>query len=231
MKSPHERPPHGGASDVREDAGAHAAGMPERGLSRPMRITLWTVGAVVVAGILLALAFLLTPPAAGPGSGATPSAVASPTHGPDPDGTPVPGSEVQAPDASATDPNRLPPREASGPLVTPPLPPSASAEGSLVEGFPRDIMGPTADSDVVSSSIATEGDTMQVTLVARTDQSEEDVRSHFRSVWTSLGLVESAQDQGTSLAVDDGANSLSLAFTPSSGTGTVYMVYGVFRTS
>lgn len=228
MMAPDERPPHSGASDGRKDAAVHSSGTPRRGLSRPMRITLWTVGAIVAAGIVLALAFLIAQPPAGQGSDATPSADASAARGPDPEGTPVAGSEVQAPDPSATASDRLPPREGSGPLVTPPLPPSASAEGSLVDGYPRDIMGPAADSDVISSSIATEGDTMQVTLVARTDQPEDQVRSHFLSVWTSLGLVQTAQDRGTSLAVTDGTNSMSLAFA-SSGTGTVYMVYGVFR--
>lgn len=227
MTSPDERPTRRGAAHGREDAAARAGGVSEHGLSRPMRITLWSVGAVVVTGMLIALAFALAPSAAGPG--ATPSIEASPTRGPDPEGTPVAGTEVPPPDGSAADPHRLPSSEASDPLVTAPLPSSASAQGSLVEGFPADIMGPTADSDVVSSSIATEDDTMQVTLVARTDRPEEDVRAHFRSVWTSLGLAADPNDQGASLAFGDGANSLSLAFAAASGTGTVYTIYGVFR--
>lgn len=226
MTSPDERPTWGGAPHAREDAAA-GAGAPERGLSRPMRLTLWSVGAVVVTGMLIALAFALAPSAGGPG--ATPSIEASPTRGPDPEGTPVAGTEVLPPDGSAADPHRLPSPGESGPLVAAPLPSSASAEGSLVEDFPVDIMGPTADSDVVSSSIATEDDTMQVTLVARTDEPEEDVRAHFRSVWTSLGLAADPNDQGASLAFGDGASSLTLAFAAASGTGTVYTIYGVFR--
>ena len=197
-----------------------------------MKITIGLVAAVVALGLVIAIALLVWTPAGSAGDpGATPSATVSPSRGPDPQGTPVAGSEVQTPDPSATNPNRLPPRHETGPLIEPPLPPSASAEGALVDGFPAHIMGPTGTSDIVSSSIATEGDTMQVTLVARTDEPQQDVRAHFSSVWNSLGLAESPSNETASLTVEDGSNSLSLAITPSSGTGTVYMVYGVFRTS
>lgn len=231
MMSQEEQPPRDDGSGGRTDAAASASAESSRGLSRAMRITAWAVGGVVALGLIIALALALSPPAAQPGAETTPGSSASPTHGPNPHGTPVPGSEVQTPDPSAADPDHLPPPDERSPLVEPPFPRSGSAEGSLVEGFPAHVMGPTADSDVLSSSIATEDDTMQVTLVARTDESEEDVRAHFSRIWSELGLTESPQSDTSTLTVDHGSSSLSLAFTSSSGTGTVYMVYGVFRTS
>lgn len=207
-------------------AGSDGAGGSTRaGLSRGMKLTLWIVGGIVAAGIVVALVLLLAPPG-GPESG---SPSTTPTVGPDPDATPVDGSEVQPPDPTATAGAGLPPRQPDEPLVTAPLPESASADGELVDGFPADIMGPTDDSDVLSSSIATEGDTMQVTLVARTDASEEDVTQHFRALWTDLGLSDAGPSGSAALSYGDSLSSLTLAFTPASGTGTVYMVYGVLR--
>jgi hypothetical protein len=116
------------------------------------------------------------------------------------------------------------------PLVKAPLPASASANGRLVKGFPTAIMGPAPESDILSSSIATQGDTMQVTLVARTDASEKEVTEHYRALWSKLGLTEAASSAGSAdLAYSDQYSSLSLAFT-TAGTGTVYQVFGVLRT-
>ena len=69
---------------------------------------------------------------------------------------------------------------------------------------------------------------MQVTLIARTDASDEDVRAHYRELWTAPGLasVGAARRRRHS----DEYSSLSLDFSASSGTGTVYLLFGVFRT-
>jgi hypothetical protein len=119
---------------------------------------------------------------------------------------------------------------APAPLAAAPLPDSGSASGELVAGFPASVIGPTADSDVLSSSIATEGDTMQVTLVARTDTSTDDIRTHYAQHWAGLGLAPS-DSEGAGSAYADAYTSLSLAFSPDSGTGTVYMIHAVFRTN
>ena len=198
-----------------------------------MKYTLWGVGAIVVVGIVVALFFLLAPPA-GTSDTAEPSSAATPsiTRGPSPGATPEEGSEVLPPDPSSTPGSGLPPLPVPEPLVTAPLPESAAADGVLVDGFPGDVMGPAAGSDILSSSIATESDVMQVTLVARTDATQEEVSAHFRSLWAELGLTEGVQTEGSAdITSTDQFSSLSLAFTPSSGTGTVYMIFGVFRTS
>jgi hypothetical protein len=92
-------------------------------------------------------------------------------------------------------------------------------------------MGPAPASDVLESSIATEGSTMQVTLVARTDSPADDVRAHYRGLWSQLGLMESAGAAPGDVTFSNAHSSLSLAFASASGTGTVYMIYGVLRTS
>ncbi|HKP06165.1 MAG TPA: hypothetical protein VJU58_02830, partial [Microbacterium sp.] len=150
---------------------------------------------------------------------------------PVPGATPTTGSEVPDPDPapSSRAETGLPPIPAPAPLVALPLPRSGSESGALVAGFPDTIVGPVPGSDVLESSIATEGRTMQVTLVARTDSSAEDVRAHYRDHWARLGLTESVGAAEGDVAFSDMHSSLSVAFTPASGTGTVYLVYGVLR--
>jgi len=209
-----------------------SSGTTTRGLTPAMRTVLWVVAGTVLLGIAVAVWLLVTAPGSGaapdPESGATSGA--TPTHGAIPGATPTTGSEVQPPDSAATPSDRLPPLPESSPLVSDPLPASGSASGELVTGFPADLMGPAPDSQVLESSIATEGSTMQVTLVARTDAAADDVREHYRALWAGLGLIATAGEEGT-VAYSDSFSSLSLAFSPSSGTGTVYMIFGVFRTS
>ncbi|GAA5083433.1 hypothetical protein GCM10025760_00060 [Microbacterium yannicii] len=109
-----------------------------------------------------------------------------------------------------------------------PLPESGTSEGALVEGFPSEVMGEIEGSEVLSSSIAAAGDTMQVTLVARTDATPESIRSHYTELWTSLGLSEATMSDGN-LGYVGPYESLTLAVS-TSGTGIQYSIYGVFRT-
>lgn len=207
-----------------------------RGLTRAMRWVLWGVGAVALVGLAITL-WLSTAggdagaPRAVDATTAPPAAPsATPTPGPLPDATPTTGSEVKAPDATAPPADRLPPLSAPSPLVSAPLPGSGSASGELVDGFPTNAMAPAPASEVLQSSIATEGDTMQVTLQARTDATPEEVSGHYRALWSSLGLAD-VTSGGADASYADALSSLSLAFSASTGTGTVYTVYGVFRTN
>jgi hypothetical protein len=198
------------------------------GLSRAMWVVVIVVGAVVAIGIGAAVWFLT---AGAPADGAaTPSSSASIQPGPDPEATPTTGSEVLPPEGDAEDENRIPSRTPAGPLVPAPLPESATGEGTLVDGFPDAIMGPAPGADVVQNAIATEGTTMQVSLVARTDAARDDVSAYYAQLWASLGLTPQADAGDGTLSYTGGFESLSLAFTPASGTGTVYMIHGVFRT-
>lgn len=211
-----------------DDAASAASDGGGRGLSRGMKVTLWAVGAAVVIGVIVVIALLNAPTGAPAGASATPSSSATTGPGPSPDATPADGSEVPSPEPSASATSGLPPRTPDEPLVTTPLPESATADGELVDGFPSDVMGPPDDTTIVSSSIASEADVMQVTLVARTDASQEDVLAHYRSLWSDLGLTDSPTESAD-LSYANEYSSLTLAFTPSSGTGTVFMVYGVLK--
>ncbi|MFC8682186.1 hypothetical protein ACFT30_11745 [Microbacterium ureisolvens] len=153
-----------------------------------------------------------------------PSVTVSP--GPRPDATPTTGSEVLPPTPSETG---LPGLEPAAPLVPSPLPASASGGAELVEGYPVEVMGPAEGADVVQNSIATEGDVMQVSLVARTDASPDALSAHYAELWASLGLMPQPASGDGSVSFTGAYDSLTLAFTPASGTGTVYMIQAVFR--
>ncbi len=81
----------------------------------------------------------------------------------------------------------------------------------------------------MQNSIATEGDVMQVSLVARTDASPEVVSDHYSGLWASLGLIPQPESADGSVSFAGVYESLTLAFTPASGTGTIYMIHAVFR--
>ncbi|KQP73822.1 hypothetical protein ASF40_00065 [Microbacterium sp. Leaf288] len=163
-----------------------------------------------------------------------PSPSASVTQGPLPDATPTTGSEVPQTPESETETDSaggLPALPPPASLLTEPLPESASGSGQLVDGFPAEVMGPAPGAEVVQNDIATEGGVMQVSLLARTDASPEQVSDHYAKLWASKGLVAAPPSPDGSLSYTSAFDSLTLAFTPAAGTGTVYMVHGVFRTS
>jgi hypothetical protein len=226
-------------SNDRAEGTAETGGGTAR-LTPGMRRTLGVTGAVLALGLAGAIWMMAvgggrtpidTDAAATPGATPGVEPHASVTHGPEPGATPTTGTEVPEPDPSAAPENGLPPLPAPTPLVAGPLPDSGSESGALIDGFPDAVMGPAPASDVLESSIATEGSTMQVTLVARTDSPADDVRAHYRALWSQLGLTESVGAPEGDVAFSNAHSSLSLAFAPASGTGTVYMIYGVLRTN
>lgn len=197
-------------------------------LTAGMRRVLIVVSGVVVLGLFVTIWLAVRPAAQGIDDVvATP--FSSPTQGPVPGAAPTEGSEVLPPDESGG--IRLPSLAPEEPLIVTPFPAPGSQENGLVEGFPVEAMGPVQGSEVLQSSIAVEEQTMQATLTARTDASADDVRSHFAAAWTTLGLHEQIAESSDDLSYVGPYESLTLAFTPSSGTGTVYAIYGVFRAS
>ncbi len=147
--------------------------------------------------------------------------------------SPVPGSEVLDPDAGAAT-EGVPPLVPDPALVSRPLPGDAAAEGVLVAGFPSDVAGPAEGDTVVSSSVASDADTMQATLTARSEREPAGIRTHFERLWASRGLapeVTAAADAGGSpdqLTYRTDTAAVTLA-TRSTGTGTVYSVFAVLR--
>lgn len=198
------------------------------GLTPGMKRVLWGVGGIVV--IVLALAVWFTLVVVGEDS-AAPTTTSTPSAGPGPlpGATPTTGSEVQTPGSTAPPQDRIPDRTSAGPLVAAPLPDSAAETGELVTGFPSEAMGPAADSDVVSSAIASDGAAMQVTLVARTDAAAADVIAHYRQLWTGLNLTDQGATDPNVVSFAGRQATLTLAFSGESATGTVYNILATFR--
>lgn len=195
-------------------------------LTAGMKVTIAAVGVVIIVGVVVIAALNANAPAPDrAAASAPPSASAAPT-GEQRSGTPTPASEIPLP--TATPEAGLPPRETPKPLISSPLPDSAARAGGLVAGFPDAIVGPMDGSDVVSSSIATQGTVMQVDLEAATPAAADDIRTHYRKLWKSHGLQEQATSDGTVTCLGP-YESMTLAV-ESSGTGNRYLIHAVFRT-
>lgn len=137
-------------------------------------------------------------------------------------------SEVPESGGASAPPLPLP--SGDGSLVTGPLPESGSAEGEFVEGFPREIIPLAPGSEIVSTSIAVEGDREQAGLVAASTRDASVVVDYYRSAFASLGLTERETDAvagSLALVFTRGADNITL--TVSDGAdGTSYAVVGVF---
>lgn len=198
---------------------------------RPVTATMWWVIAgvavVVVAGLAWA-AWTMTLTGQDSTAAGGEASASRPPIGPSPNATPVDGSEVTTPAPHQSDPARLPQLTPPTPLVTAPLPANAAQQGGLVEGFPVPLAEPAAGSDVIDSSISTDGSTMQAALNARTVQSSAAISDHYRVVWGGLGLTP-ATSEGDAISYADRFTSVTLAFRDT-GTGTVYTLYATLRT-
>lgn len=211
------------------------------GMSPAMRWVIGVVAVVVAAGLGWAIwtstqsgEDAATPAAGasadpnGGGTSGTDGAAPTPTTGASPGATPVDGSEVVAPDPQQTDSAALPALPQPKPLVSAPLPKDAAEQGALVDGYPTDVAAPAPASDVIDSSIASDGTTMQAALNARTDQTPDEIADHYRAVWAKLGLAPTTAD-GSTVAYADQFTSITLV-ARESGTGTVYTLYATLRT-
>lgn len=205
----------------------------------PMRVAVVSVAVLVAAGIvLIVMLTAASPPAAESGpTAASPTALPT-TAGPHPGATPTTGSEVlppsptdpdaaAPPDASTPGPG-LPPLQKTDPLMSAPLPPSGARDGALVAGYPASIAGPLPGSAIVTSALSTEGSVMQLTLVAVSSASVDELRAHYRRLWASLGMTDQLSDDGT--VTSAGAHESLTLSVADSGTGNRYTIYGVFRT-
>lgn len=194
-------------------------------LTPAMKTAIAVVGVLVVGALIVVAALTAAgQPEAAPAASSTPAA--APTSGPLPGATPTTGSEVQPPTEAPR--NGLPPLEPAEPLITAPLPEPGSRSGGMVKGFPDGVADPMRDSNVVSSSIATEGAVMQLSLVASSAETPDAIREHYRALWTSLGLRAVPTDDET-VAFSGDYESLTLSV-GASGTGNLYTIFGVLRT-
>lgn len=218
--------------------GADAPETTTRAVTRGMRWALIGIAVIVAAGLIWAGSLLVVPPGAdgsadtprsgsAPGPTGSPATPATPTTAP----TPVNGSEVLPPETGQSDAARLPARTQASPLVVAPLPPDATAQGKLVDGFPTSVAAPVAGTEIIYSSIATEGMRMQAGLTARTEQSATEIADHYRALWASLGLAPAGGDDDDDATVSYSGPFTSISLTTSeTATGLVYKLFGTLRT-
>ncbi|MFS0866270.1 hypothetical protein AB3M83_02915 [Microbacterium sp. 179-B 1A2 NHS] len=189
------------------------------------------VGPVIAAGVIVAAVVIgAVVWSAGPPAPPAPVAERStpPAPGPDPDATPVDGSEVQPPDATS--------RSAGVPLMTPEpplfdgsLPASGSARGELVDGYPDALAGPVEGDEVLESSVASEGTTLQATVTARSEKAPDAVRAALEKRWAAVGLASEAGAGETETTYGGSSAAMTLSVS-AGGTGTVYSIVAVLRT-
>lgn len=133
------------------------------------------------------------------------------------------------PAAPATAP-ALPPATGLPHLVTAPLPATASANGKLVAGFPARGLPAAPGSTIGSSSVASQGGHLQITLVAKAGQAVTDVIAFYRAALAKYGMYDApspAVAGSTAVAFARGGDSVTVTATPAGG-GTSYVLYGVF---
>lgn len=140
--------------------------------------------------------------------------------------------EVLPPVAAA--PSGLPLPSPPAALVRSPLPPTASAQGKIVAGFPGDSL-PFPDGTVVVSTGVSAADTvLQVTAEAISPNSQDSVVGHFQQQLATLRFwsepAPAAQGQ-RSVRFVRGTDSVTLT-TSTTGTGsTRFMLLGSLHTT
>lgn len=186
-------------------------------------VTFIAILAVVIAMVVVVF-FIQSSPSSPPANAPSPSA--APSIGPFADtaaGSP-PGQE-RGP--SSEQPPARPPA-ATEPLISAPLPATAHRDGAIVDGFPA-VITLAPRSEVMFSSVASESDRVQAGLDAMSGSAPADVLAHYRSAFTTLGLVEeatSAADGSHAVAFERGPSTITVTVWPTD-TGSRYTVFSV----
>jgi hypothetical protein len=143
-------------------------------------------------------------------------------------------TQTQAPGAAPTSgtlPGVRPTRR--GPLVSDPLPRAASAQGTLVAGYPRRVVPKVPGSTIRSSSVSPSTGRLQVALDARVKASTPDVLRFYAVRLARFGFTSAAAPAvGGSQASSytRGASSLTVTVTPASSGTVDYTVFGTLHT-
>jgi len=163
-------------------------------------------------------------------SAPTPTPAPAPTLAPTPIPAPAPDapritSEVATTEAGTGQPAA--PRVVD-PLLPAGAPPSASAAGALVAGFPTAVPI-VVGSTIVSSALDSNGTIVQATVVATTTSSADEVIALYREAFTRLGLPSSpapsvAGDRALAFARDGATVTLTVG---PDGAATAYSLFAV----
>jgi hypothetical protein len=163
------------------------------------------------------------------GTGSDTSEKSTEETSPAPDATGQASEVLPAPEE--TSPLGLPPSPPLPDLVTLPLPPTASETGALVAGYPANLIPPTTDATVASSSVASADNRLQVTLAASTPMTSDAVLEFYRVAFAANDFVDSvapAASGSSALLFTRGTDTMMLTVTPTPGGGTDYSVFGAF---
>ena len=127
------------------------------------------------------------PPSGSPTSGSSTSSPPDGSGNGSGDGVTTAKPLEVLPPVTAT-PTGLPEPSAPAPLITGPLPKSATAKGSLVEGWPSSVVTMPAGTTVGSTSISTSGTVLQLTADGIVGTSQGDVLGAFRQSLVAQGF-------------------------------------------
>jgi len=169
-------------------------------------------------------------PSGGTGAGSTETVGPQAAGSTPPTAGPRTATEVLAEQTAAP---TLPPSAKREPLVSAPLPPTASASKKLVAGFPAAI-ALKPKSTIVNSSVSSSGSIMQATLSAKTEASGDEVVAYYEKLFAKIGLAGSPVPStgGTeSYSFARGNDSVTLTVTPSKSNGASYALFGVLNVS
>ncbi|MDN4612879.1 hypothetical protein P5G50_00325 [Leifsonia sp. F6_8S_P_1B] len=174
-----------------------------------------------------------------------PSTSAPSTSGPAPSSTAGPGSGAGAgPDTPSAGKRYstevLPPVEKTSPALPPsdplpvpvsaPLPRTASATGGLVSGYPEKVLPITPGARVKTSSVASQGSRLQVTMTATTPSGVTDILAFYRTALAKYGMYDTpapAQGGATALRFDRDGSSVTVTAAPTED-GSTYVIFGTF---
>ena len=114
--------------------------------------------------------------------------------------------------------------------VSNPLPKTASAVGALAKGYPSVVVPATPQSSIGTSSVATQGQHLQVTLTATSTMTVTEVLAFYRTALAKYGMYDTAAPAlggATALTFKRGTNSVTVTTSPVTD-GTKYIIYGAF---
>jgi hypothetical protein len=117
------------------------------------------------------------------------------------------------------------------PLVSKPLPKSASARGELVAGFPVAVIPLVPGGSVLFSSVAATGAKLQVGLESIASMAPADVIAHYSAAFSRLGLVAAptpATGGARTATFTRGGNSVTVTAASYGGSNCRFTVFGVF---
>lgn len=176
-----------------------------------------------------------------PGGSATPGgATGAPSSSPEATPTPsvtVTGSSGQDGAASEVLPESSAAPSPSLGVELPHLtqaPSSADAHGSLVQGFPSDLVPVPEDATIVASSITSQGDHVQVGLTATEEGGPDQVGADYTARMAGLGYLTTHADAApgsTATQYVRGRDVVVLTLRPRTGGGSELVLTGVLVVS